>query len=280
MRSAQRQRLRFLESVAYWEGVVGRQRLSDTFNLNVEGLSRDFTLYKRLYPGNLNYDTSRKAYEPTAKFKPQIASGSAEEYLGLLRLHCEASAPDLVQGLPGPMVTDHVPLQAGGVASDLLKDVTRAIVAGTGLSGLYQSMRGPDPEKVQLWPAALVFSGFRWHVRAYDSIKLAHRDCVLARLKVKPFIEDRPDIPEDSAWARKVEIRSRPAARWSEPQKAAIAAEYAMKKHRNEWQWKVSLRECLVPYFLYLHRLDLPSRQHRIELVDPDDIKRYGFSDD
>lgn len=280
MRGAQRQRLRFMESVAYWEGFVRRQRLSDTFNLNIEGLSRDFTLYRSLYPGNLNYDTSRKGYEPTAQFKPQIASGSAEEYLGLLRLHCEATAPELVQGLPGPMVAAHVPLQAGGVSANTLKDVTRAIVAGSGLTGMYQSMRVPEPEPVELWPAALVFSGYRWHVRAYDASKGMHRDCVLARLSVKPTSNEPPEIPPDQAWERNITVIARPSSRWSDPQKNAIAAEYAMQKHRGKWQWKVSLRECLVPYFLYLHRLDRPISQQRIELVDPDFAKRHGFADE
>ena len=271
-----------MESVALWEGFVRRQRLSETFNLNVEGLSRDFTLYRSLYPENLSYDPSRKGYEPTPEFKPQLATGSAEEYLGLLRLHCEANTSDLVQGLPGPMVADNVPLQAGGVSADTLKEVTRAIVAKSGLIGTYQSMRIPKPEVVELWPTALVFSGYRWHIRAYDAKKGLYRDCVLARLTVKSKAnaQDKPSIPADMAWKRKVDLVLHPAEHLSETQKEGVATEYAMSKQRGRWHWKVSLRECLVGYFIYLHRLDIPSRHQRVQLLDPELIKKYGFSEE
>lgn len=281
MRGAQRQRLRFMESVVFWEGSVRRQRLSEVFHLNTEGLSRDFTLYRRLYPKNLVYEPSRKAYEPTPEFTPQLASGSAEEYLGLLRMHCETSASDVALGLPGPMVIDHVPSQGGGVSADLLKDVTRAIVAGSGLVGRYQSMRHPKPQHVRFWPHALVFSGYRWHVRAYLEEQHAYSDLVLGRLKVTDRlpVEDRPTLPADVAWDKQIEVHVQPATRWSESQQDAIAHEYGMSKRAGKWVWRLTMRECLVAYFLYLHRLEKPNNQNRIELVDPELADRYRFPD-
>ena len=85
LRFAQRQRLTFIESVAFWEGRVDRPRVSGAFNVSENHVTKDFRLYKDAFPGNLQYDETARAYRPTRKFKPRIGKGSAEEYLSLLR---------------------------------------------------------------------------------------------------------------------------------------------------------------------------------------------------
>lgn len=86
---AQRQRLQFLESIAQWEGVVRRQRVCEVFDVSANHVTKDFSLYRSLSPGNLEYDVSLRAYRPIARFKPLFSAGSAEEYLALLRLNLE-----------------------------------------------------------------------------------------------------------------------------------------------------------------------------------------------
>jgi len=280
IRGAQLQRLRLLESIVYWEGLVRRHRLSEAFGLNVEGVSRDFSLYRELFPENLAYDPSRKGYAPTSRFMPKLADGSADEYLSMLRLHSEGSTQWLIQGLPGTAETERVPLQPGGINSGDLKEITRAIAAGTSLTGIYQSMRAPKPERVHVWPRALVFSGYRWHLRAYDLDREIHRDLVLARLSAKPGTARVRDIPKDQAWDAIVTVQVRPAEHWSPTQKSAIAKEYGMTRLRGTWVWSVKLRQCLAPYFLYLHRLDRLGKHQRVELVDSDLAKAYAFCDD
>ena len=44
------------------------------------------------------------------------------------------------------------------------------------------------------------------------------------------------------------------------------------------WRWSVRLRECLVPYFFLLHRLDIQDKASRITLVEPELLKRYRFA--
>lgn len=264
----------------YWEGFVQRHRLSEAFGLNVEGVSRDFSLYRELFPENLTYDPSRKGYAPTPHFMPKLADGNADKYLSLLRLHSEGSTQWLIQGLPGTAEAECVPLQPGGIDSGDLKEITRAIAAGTLLTGMYQSMRSLKPERVHVWPTALIFSGYRWHLRAYDLDRDIHRDLVLARLSAKPGKARVQSIPEDPAWGAIVTVQVKPAQHWSPTQKSAIAKEYGMVRLRGSWVWSVKLRQCLVPYFLYLHRLDRPGKHQRIELVDSALCKAYAFCDD
>lgn len=280
IRSAQLQRLKLLESIAYWEGLVRRHRLSDAFGLNLEGVSRDFSLYRELFPENLSYDPSRKGYTPTSRFMPGLTSGTAEEYLTLLHFHSDGSSHELAAGLSGTAAALRVPFQPCSVNSCDLKEVTRSIAAGTSLAGMYQSMRTPKPERVQLLPRALIFSGFRWHLRAYDLNRDIHRDLVLARLSAKQQNPKGQVVPNDPAWDAIISVQVRPAEHWSPTQKSAIAKEYGMTRMRGTWIWSNELRQCLVPYFLHLHRLDRPGKHQRVELVDPTLCKTYPFCDD
>lgn len=264
-----------------WEGAVFRQRLSDVFGVSENHISRDFKLYLDENPNSLSYDLSRKRYLPSTSFKPHYASGSPAEYLGLLRTHCDAADAGL-PGLPGPAVAETVPLHSGGVKPTTLQAITRAITDGTGLEVSYQSMRHPEPKTARLWPHALVFSGSRWHARAYNETEKTFGDFVLPRLIVKakslsPL--EAAAVENDKEWCTKISVQVRPAGHLSGAQKVVIAQEYGMVKTNSHPVWTCELRECVVPYFLHLHRLDSDERQPRIELVDPTIRQRYGFPD-
>ena len=281
MSAAQRLRLRFLESVVVWEGAVHRQRLVEMFGVTENHVSRDFKLYTGRHPHNLTYDLSRKRYLPTAKFRPQYASGSADEYLAMLRMVCDSGDVRL-PGMPAPTEADVVPLTCGGVDAKTLQAITRAITDRTGLEVVYQSMRRPEPAKHSLWPHALVFSGTRWHARAYDLDAGSFRDFVLSRLTVKASLtQDCPEgAPErDAEWTSRVELEVKPAGRLSGPQRQAIAREYGMSGAAGKEMWTLSLRTCLVPYFLHLHRLDSKDRKPFLELADPSLVERHRFPD-
>lgn len=278
---SQRRRLRFMESLVYWEGSVQRDRICSVFQVSENHLSRDFRLYRNLFPGNLIYEPSRKRYEPMPKFQPRMTSGSAAEYLGSLRLSAEVHGN--VLDLPGPQASDVVPLHSGGVGVGTLRAVTQAIAEGRSVAGTYQSMREPDPTSVCLWPRALVFSGYRWHARAYESDGGKYGDFVLARLKISSRTnaeesESMLSLPKDTAWETRITVEVQPAAHWSVSQQEAIGREYGMTHAKSGWRWSVRLRECLVPYFFLLHRLDVQDKESRIALVDPGLLKRYRFA--
>ncbi len=282
--AAQRLRLRFMESVVVWEGAVYRKRLVTAFGVTENHISRDFKQYLHEYPNSLAYDLSRKRYLPGHAFKPRYASGSTGEYLGLLRTHCEATDVTDTQlpGLPGPTAAETVPLQGGGVDAETLQAITRAITDGTGLEASYQSMSRPAPMTAQLWPHAMVFSGSRWHARAFHQAENRFADFVLPRLTVKHVIPETPAAAgseNDAAWNALVAIAIQPAAHLSPAQQDAIAKEYGMGGKPGRWVWSCRLRECVAPYFLHLHRLDIKERKPRIELVDPTLRERYRFPD-
>jgi hypothetical protein len=288
---SQLRRLRFLESVACWEGFVARQRVSDAFQVTTNHITKDFAAYRNLYPDNLTYDISNRIYKAGPDFKPSISNGSPHEYLSLLRLYCESGDTDVIQGMPGPTAGDIIPTAVGVIDRDIFQLLTRAIKSGNGVKVAYQSMRTSHPQERVLWPHAFVHNGFRWHVRAFDSVHQAFGDYVLSRLLKAPgsrtskrdiqLQKDKPTsaaAEKDTGWNEKVIVDVIPAKTLSTHQQDVIAKEYGMIKSTKGWVWSITLRRCVVNYFLQLHRLDLNETNARITLDDPSIIKEFDFS--
>ncbi|MBI1422438.1 MAG: WYL domain-containing protein [Gammaproteobacteria bacterium] len=277
---SQRQRLTFIESVAYWEGAVDRPRVSSAFGVSENHVTKDFRLYKNAFPDNLRYDESSRVYRPTHRFKPRIGRGSAEEYLSLLRTHVEGQHAAMVPELGGMVRADVVPQPQGRIQATVLNLITRAISSRTGLEVSYQSRSSSKPSTRCIWPHALVFSGIRWHARAYDEVRNTFIDVVPQRiLSAKAFEAPSPSDPsDDTDWNTQIDIDVIPARSLSAGQANAIAQEYGMVKVGRTWVWKVRLRKCIAGYFMYLYRLDLEKDPERlIELRDRSLAKRYQF---
>ena len=154
---AQRQRLQFVESVAQWEGVVQRQRVCEVFDVSANHVTRDLSLYRSLSPGNLEYDVSRRAYRPTAKFRPLFALGSADEYLALLKLSLETQAragiPTWAEGIP----IMGLPMPQGAINGQVLRILTNALREPRSSPVIWNRCR-PDPlriRKANQWPKCL-----------------------------------------------------------------------------------------------------------------------------
>jgi predicted DNA-binding transcriptional regulator YafY len=275
---AQRQRLTYIESVAYWEGKVDRPRVVGEFNVSENHVTKDFRLYKDAFPGNIQYDETSRAYRPSPKFKPRIGRGSAEEYLSLLRTQAERRDGSLLPAITSAVVSDAVPPPQGKLESSVLNAVTRAISSGTGLAISYQSKNRPEPVSHRVWPHALLFNGTRWHARAYDQEHQGFIDLVLQRIsKIKAVDEVSPiDSTQDLGWSTWVTLDVIPSRSLSASQAEVVAREFGMTPAGRGWVWSVRLRECLAGYFIYLHRLDVLDDPRRvIELKEPDEAKKY-----
>lgn len=275
---SQRQRLTFIESVAYWEGAVDRPRVSGAFNVSENHVTKDFRLYKDAFPGNIQYDESSRVYRPSRKFKPRIGKGSVEEYLSLLRTFAENKSVAAVSAVGSMVAADALPWPKGKLEASVLNAITRAIASQTGLEITYQSLNNDQPSMRQIWPHALVFSGTRWHARAYDEARDDFIDLVLQRfLSAKPLVIAAPmGVKEDTKWNNLVIINVIPDVSLSPTQTAVVAQEFGMSLYGHQWIWKVHLRECLANYFIKFYRLDLQSDPDRlIELQDKSLIDRY-----
>ncbi|MDD3609176.1 MAG: WYL domain-containing protein [Halothiobacillaceae bacterium] len=253
-----RQRLKLLESTLLLSGWVRTQALTDSFGISRAQASKDFALYQRLRPGNLVYNKSRKYYEAGPDFDPLLLSGRASQLLDVLGAMPHGDGPVLALTAQGPAVEVMRPLDRE-LDLRVFHAISRAACNGTKLRLSYQSMRRPEPVELQLSPHTLVFSGLRWHVRAYSDTHGEYRDFVLARMRGVPeVLEEAGASPAaDARWHERVTVVIVPHPGLPAAQQAVIAEDYAMTDGRTEHR----LRAALVPYFLSLMRVE-PDREH------------------
>lgn len=276
---AQRQRLQFIESVAYWEGGIDRPRVTKVFSVTQNHVTKDFRLYRQAFPGNLDYVLSERIYRPSASFQPKLASGRPDEYLSLLRSSAECQSTALMPVMGEGVSSVTLPVPIGQIEPDVLFAVTRAIKRRLCLRLKYQGLRVDTPAIRTIWPHGLVFAGFRWHVRAYDEKSESYEDLVLSRILSATQCDNThvTELPVDAAWNEEITIEIIPSAHLNQIQQEVIATEYSMTK-RNGWVWSVSLKQCLIPYFFRVHRFDLgPAESYPVELRDQSLVEKFSF---
>lgn len=258
---AQRKRLQFVESMAQWEGVVQRQRICDVFDVSANHVTRDLSLYRSLSPDNLEYDVSRRAYRPTSKFRPLLASGTAEEYLAQLQLALQTSKGGQLPGWAEGLPVAGLPQAGGALDASVVQALVRAIRDRTGVEVTYQSLRTPEPASRVIWPHQLIHVLGRWHVRAFDGRHQRYADLVLARLSsAKTSHEALPvTAGDDQAWHREAVVEVVPNPRLSPAQQLVVAKEYGMSQRAGHWIWSAQMNQTLVKYFLDQHSLRKPT---------------------
>lgn len=289
---AQRQRLQFIESLLIWDGFVQRRDVCEVFNVTPNHLTRDIKRYRTFNKDSLEYDVETRAYRTGRAFTPLFASGSAEEYLALLQAsgRCDSAIVLPAMGHLVPFETLLQPL--GLVDASILRAVIHALRNSTGISVTYQSFSDPKPVSRVLWPHTLVFNGERWHVRAFDSRRKEFRDFVLARLlTANPSHDAAPmSVAKDNLWNETEVLEVIPATYLSVSQQNVVAREYGMAMSATEQPaWTVTLRKCLVGYFLIRYRLEsggslenqpTPGQHPHLALRFPERLDSYRFAAD
>ena len=273
----QRDRLAFIEFRLMFTGEVNRTHVSDRFRIALSGVSRDLALYKEIAPKNLMLDGSSKTYRITPEFAPVFrhdpkqvlssitqgvgASGVANEGFSAL-LPCEYPA-----ALSLPTI-------------EVLAPICRAIYSKTPVSVMYHSMSSEPSQRV-LIPFAVVDTGLRWHVRAFDRKSGEFRDFVLTRMtQVQAMPHEAVAVHErsdrDIQWTRVVELALIPHPRLAKPQ--VIEMDYAMQ----EGFLTVRARAAVAGYMLLRWGVDCSTDRHlqaediRLALRDP--MVLYGVA--
>lgn len=202
---SQRDRLKHIELRLRFLGEVRRPDLMQRFGIQSAAASRDLAFYKELAPNNIEYESRGKRYLLGAMFAPLFPMPSTQVLSWLAEQLGDATAPSSDALLPCLM-----PSRISSPGLDVLACVTRAIHMGKVLSICYYSVSSGESRR-EIVPFALLDTGLRWHVRAFDRKSQTFRDFVLTRISElfqKP--EDEPlrhELPEhDVQWNRIVEL--------------------------------------------------------------------------
>ncbi len=269
---AQRERLAYVEFRLYFMGEIGRPDLAGRFGVAPAGATRDLALYREIAPHNIEFDGSSKVYRIGKAFSP-IFEHAPQRVLSALSL----GFGDGVDGETKPLLPCESPTALSNPQMEVLAPICRAIHAKRPVALHYHSMSSGKSELV-IVPFALVDTGLRWHVRAFDRKSSEFRDFVVTRieqptvLNEAPLSHERPD--NDIQWTRIVELDLVPHPRLGRPE--IIWMDYGMA----DGSIRMRVRAAVAGYMLLRWNVDaspdhsLKEEQYRLWLSDP--LALYG----
>ena len=267
--AAQRQRLAYIEFRVWFYGEVSRKDVLERFEVATAAGTRDLALYRELAPLNVSYEHKAYRYLPT--FVP-LFEHEVERVLAALT--CGFGAGEPARG--GAPVSHAVPGRLNQPQLEILATVTRAMQGGYALRLIYHSMKTGAGFR-EIVPHALVDSGLRWHVRAYDRTKGQFRDLVLTRMErvvplpeatEKQFAAADEKAVADLQWNQWVTLHLEPHP--AHPHPETIERDYGMQHGRLT----VTLRAAVVGYVLRQWLVDcsqqarLRGPEFRLKLAD------------
>ena len=231
-----------------------------SFGISRQQASKDINSYITDYaPKNLEYDKHLKGYVPSRHFKPLFIDDSASAYLHLLN-ESHDRAP-YVEGLALAYAhTEVLDVPDRSVRPEVLRPLLKACREGLRLECEYVSFTTPDGETRLIAPHTLIYTGMRWHVRAYCEKNRDYRDFVLSRFRGEPELMDdetENTREQDPGWNSQVQVIIEPDSRLKPEQRAIIEADYGMR----DGQLAIETRGALVQYVLQRYQID-PTKVH------------------
>lgn len=280
---ALRERLRFIEATLMWEGSIRRQQVAQVFHVTLNHVTRDLRRYEAAFPNNILFDHRRQLYVPGPNFKPQLASRDPREYLALQLARAETGSNVIAPLLAGwdTVPTCTVPSPPHAITEAVLRCVVRAITEHTAVDVRYHSSTGAAAQSRRLWPHALMHTGSRWNVRAYDQERAGFFDFVLQRMESpRPNAKPRPvAADQDADWTSMITLQVVPNPALNEHQTDLVARDFGMSRKGGSLVWAVELRRCMVRYFSREYGLDRakPPSAQRIVLANFDEARPHFF---
>lgn len=269
---SQRERLAYIDFRLYFFGEVGRPDLIERFGMAPAAATRDLALYREIAPQNITFDGGNKIYRIGLPFSP-LFDHAPERVLSALAL----GFGDGVNGATHPMLPCESPAALSTPRMDVLAPICRAIHARRPIAIRYHSMSSGESERV-IVPFALVDTGLRWHVRAFDRKSEEFRDFVVTRIAAPALLDEEPHPHEhpnnDIQWARIVEMDFVPHPRLERPE--IIRMDYGMEGGSI----RMRVRAAVAGYMLLRWSVDcspdhrLKEEQYRLWLSDP--LVLYG----
>lgn len=278
---ATRQRLQYIEVMAFYTGVVSRSDVARAFGISDPAATKDLKLYSDLVPGNLVYTQSVFGFVPSADFSPAFADLSPAAVLPVISANLAvAGGPygqERIYGLP----TASLPLPARMPSREVLAQITRAIHGYRKLKVSYRSLSDRDSSESRiLEPHALVDNGLRWHVRAYSTDTYDFRDFVLSRfLEAECLDEPAESSAEyDEDWVETLTLKLGPHAGLDAQKRQSLLLDYGASGEVIE----VDVRRALIGYVLQRLSVDttrdhsLNPQAYQLMLLNREEIEPFA----
>ena len=275
------QRLRYIEVLAYYSGLVTRTDVARAFGISDAAATKDLNLYGQLAPNNLAYKHALFGFVPTPTFNPIVADLEPESVLTMMSGNVvtpgdSASQPSLY-GIPA----ETLPLPVRLPSREVLAEVTRAIKNHTKCRIRYLSLTDRDSGYQRIFePHSLVNTGLRWHVRGYNEDTFDFRDFVLSRITEA----EQLDVPAESSaqydddWVESATLLLSPHPGLPEQKRKNLALDYRSDTETIE----LTVRRALAGYLLQRLAVDttadhsMNANAYQLVIKNRDEIEAFA----
>ncbi len=277
-----RQRMQYIELMAYYTGVVSRSNVARTFGISDAAATKDLKLYGDLAPDNLVYKQSLFGFVPTSSFEAMFTDLSPAKVLPLIADNLPMSggplSDELIYGIP----LERLPLPSRLPSQEIVAQVTRSIHHHKKLRIVYNSLsdRADIDEMRIIEPHSLINTGLRWHVRAYSEESFDFRDFVLSRISEAELLDEQAEssIEFDDDWVEQVDVKLIPHPGLDARKQQNLLLDYAADSGIIE----VSTRRALLGYLLQRMAVDttadhsLNPSAYQLVLLNRDEVTQFA----
>lgn len=278
---ATRQRLHYIEVMAWYTGVVTRSDVAKAFGLSDPAATKDLKLYGDLAPGNLVYQHSVFGFVPDKAFSPVFADLTPAAALPIIAANLAVANGPYGDALIYRLPTAALPLPARLPGWQTLAQITRAIHGGKKLRVSYRSLsnREQQAERI-LEPHSLANTGIRWHVRAYSEDTCDFRDFVLSRITEAECLGEPAEsgMQYDDDWMETVSLQLAPHSGLDASKRESLLLDFGAKGDVVE----VEVRRALLGYMLQRLNVDttpdhvLNPNAYQLMLLNRDEIEPFA----
>lgn len=281
---ATRQRLQYIERMAWYTGVVSRSDVVRAFGLSDPAATKDLKLYTDLAPGNLLYNHSVFGFVPGERFSAVFADLTPAVVLPIIAANLAvANGPYGTEPIYG-LATASLPLPARLPGPQTLAQITRAIHGRRKLRVSYRSLSSRESDESQperiIEPHTLVDTGLRWHVRAYNEQSCDFRDFVLSRITAAECLDTPAEssVQYDDDWVETVSLKLGPHRGLDAARRESLLLDYGANGEVIE----VNVRRALLGYVLQRLNVDttpdhaMNPNACQLMLLNRDEIEPYA----
>lgn len=263
---AARERMLFIERLAWWRGVVNRGDLREVFGISAAQASADLQGYQEVNPTALFYNVRTKRYEAHEGMVCVMHEPRLEEAVSLF---LGVATPMVGMGRR-PMIAatsatvDFIRPLAREADSAVQRKVFLALDQRRRLRIKYGSVKSGKATLREIAPHALGHDGQRWHARAWCFENERFQDFVLSRIETAEWPGEIFDTPKDEDWEKTEIVELLPNSQLSEEQRQTIMRDYGMQRGKL----KVEVRTAMKEYFLAQWRVPGPDRPAHLEVAE------------
>ena len=240
---SQNEKLSFIDFCANYLGTVQRFEIVKRFGISDVSASKCIGEYIELVPKNLKYDFKTKTHQATKRFKPMFDFDVTQVLKAL-----STGFGDTLEQLPTHFIESESAIALNKPKSEIVAQVTRAIHLKKIVDLSYRSLSSGATER-KIAPLAIINSGLRWHVRAFDRKSNEFRDFVFTRMLDAKKTDEEPETEEavefDDSWNQMITLELTPHP-GNIGEKESIEMDYGMVDGKVD----VTLRKAVAGYVL------------------------------